>query len=101
MSSLATMCWVSIEVISKDRNKIYLPLQGVKVIQTHNFRNILNDLESIELIVFPSGGDDTKLNLVKTRKSDDIRFPMLNDLDNLALDLLFPICPNLRGGTMP
>ena len=75
------MHWVSIEVVSKDRKKIYLPLRGITVIQTQNFRNILNDLASTPLIEFPSGGDNPELIIVKTSESDDIICPMLNSLE--------------------
>ena len=81
MGSLTTMHWVPIEVISKDRKKIYLPLRGIKFIQTHTFRNILNDLASIALNVFPSDGDNTRLILVKASESDDIGCPMLKALE--------------------
>ena len=68
-------------MISKDRNKIYPLLQGIKVIQTQTFRDILNDLASIALIGFPSGDDDHELILVKISESDDIGCPMINALE--------------------
>ena len=68
-------------MISKDKKKIHLPLQGIKVIQTHNFINILNDLSSIALIAFPLVGNDPELIIVKTSKSDDMGCLMLNALE--------------------
>ena len=59
MGSLTTMHWVSIKVISKDKNKIYLPLRGIKFIQTQNFKDIWNDLASITLMAATSSLDDT------------------------------------------
>ena len=61
--------------------KIHLALQGIKVIQTLTFRNVMNDLASIALFEFPLGGNDTEIILVKTSKSYDIACPMFNDLE--------------------
>ena len=55
---LTTMCWVSIEIISKDRQKIYLPQLGIKVVQAQTFRTIFNGLESIAVIAFLLVGRD-------------------------------------------
>ena len=68
-------------MISKYRKIIYLLLRGNKVIQTHNFRNLLNDLWSFAIIFSPTDVDDPELILVKTSESDDIRCPMLNALE--------------------
>ena len=82
------MKWVSIEVISKDRKKRYLPLRGIKAIQTQTFRNILNDLSPITPIAFPLGDNNTGLILVKTIKPDGIGCQIINTLNDLAPDLL-------------
>ena len=77
---LTTMCWVSIEIISKDRQKIYLPPLGIKVVQAQTFRTIFNGLESIAVIAFLLVGRDLWLIIFKTIDSDDIRCPILNAL---------------------
>ena len=59
MILLNKMRRVTIEVISKDRKKIYLPLQYIKVFQTQTFRNIFNGLASIALMASTLSLDDT------------------------------------------
>ena len=75
------MRWFSIEVILKDRKRIYLPLQGNKVIQTHTLSNLLNKLSPFAIITLQLNVDNPELFLVKTSKSDGIKCPMLNALE--------------------